>query len=449
MESKNFDIIIIGAGPGGYLAAERAGMRGEKVLLIEKDDQLGGVCLNRGCIPTKALLNTAKILHKAQHSTTFGINVTDARYDLHRAMAWKKQVVATLTKGVDYQMKKHHVMVVHGHGQIKDRNAVLVDDVEYKCQHLIIATGSSPSKPSVPGIELNHVMTSDEILEIDKIPGKLVVIGGGVIGLEFASLFSMLGTKVTVIEMLPEILPNFDKDLAMQLRKAMDKCHFITNARVIKIDQKTVSYSKNDEQFNVETDVVLIATGRTPNLTGYGLENLNLDLSRTGIRVDEKMRTNIPNVYAIGDVNGKSLLAHSAYRMGEVAVNVICGDEDRMRYNAIPWIVYSDPEISCVGITADQAQKENRVVKTASLQLRANGRFLAEHGNDRGLCKVIVDAQTDALIGVSILGGNNSEIIYGAAAMIEAELRVKDIKDIIFPHPTISEIIKDTIWELN
>ena len=363
MENQTYDLIVIGAGPSGYLAAERAGARGKKVLLIEKDEQLGGVCLNRGCIPTKTLLNSAKIYYKSKNSTQFGVSVSEVKYDLQKAMEWKNRVVSTLTKGVAYQMKRHNVTVINGFGKIIDRNTILVDKQKNKCNNIIIATGSSSFNIPIPGTDLNHVLDSDKILEIDHLPKKIVIIGGGVIGLEFASYFSMLGISVTVIEMLPEILPNFDKDISSLLKKSMNTCTFITGAKVEKIDQTYVYYSKNGEKLNCEADTVLIAVGRTPNTSGIGLENINLDFDRNGIKVDEKMRTNIPNVYAIGDVNGKSLLAHSAYRMGEVAVNVMFGDNDRMRYHAIPWIVYSNPEISGVGITEEQAKKS--VFKTA------------------------------------------------------------------------------------
>lgn len=444
-----YDLIVIGGGPGGYIAAARAGARGGKVLLIEKEERLGGVCLNRGCIPTKALLNSAKIYHKSQNSSQLGVSVSGATYNLEKAMDWKAKVVARLTKGVAYQMKRNNVTVVHGFAKIKERNTVVANDREYRCNNLIIATGSSPASLAIPGSNSDHVLTSDEILEIEQLPQKLVIVGGGFIGLEFASYFSMFGTSVTVIEMLPEILPDLDRDLSSQLRKSMPECTFITAARVEEIDQTHLYYSKNGERYNCEADTVLIAVGRIPNTKGIGLENIDLDVNRKGISVNEKMQTNIPNIYAVGDVTGKSLLAHAAHRMGEVAVNVMLGDDDRMRYHAIPWIVYSNPEIACVGITEEQAKRENREIKVATLQLQANGRFVAEHGSEKGLCKVIVDAQSDALIGVAIIGGSNSEIIYGAAAMIEAELRVKDIREIVFPHPTVSEIIKDTLWELN
>jgi dihydrolipoamide dehydrogenase len=340
------------------------------------------------------------------------------------------------------------VEVKTGTAKILDRNTISVQDEILKTDHILIATGSSPSKLTIPGSDKSHVLSSDGILNITKLPKQLAIIGGGVIGVEFASYFSLLGVSVTVIEMLPEILPFFDTDVSSFLRKSMKKCSFITGATVTKIDDQNVFYTRGDVQESIPADTVLIAVGRTPNVSNLGLEKNNIEFDRNGIIVNDKMQTNIPGVYAVGDVTGKSLLAHSAYRMGEVAVNVMFGESDHMRYQAIPWVVYSYPELSGVGLTEKVARDRDRKIKVQSMQMRANGRFLAEHSNENGICKVIVDSESEVLLGITLLGGVNSEIIHGAAAMIEAELRVKDIKDIIFPHPTVSEIIKDTIWEM-
>ena len=443
------DVIIIGGGPGGYLAAERAGRNGKKVLLIEKEQKLGGVCLNKGCIPTKALLNSAKIFYLAQHSEQLGVSIGKAEYCLEKAMEWKTKTVNTLVKGIEYQMKRHNVHVIKGKASIEKRSVVSIKSEKYEGENIIIATGSSPIKLSISGADNPNVLTSDELLEIKELPKEIVIIGGGIIGIEFASYFSMVGVKVTVLELLPEILPNFDEDVVDIMRKSLKQCNIITNARVTAIDNDKVIYIKDGKEECCSADLVLQAVGRKPNVENIGLENIIVDFDKYGIKVDERMQTNVPNIYAVGDVTGNSLLAHSAYRMGEVAVNNICLKSDKMRYNAVPWIVYSYPELSSVGLTENEAKKRGYNVNTNYLQMRANGRFLAEHGNEKGLCKVIADADSGILLGLTILGGTNSEIIYGAAAMIEAEFRVKDIKDIIFPHPTVSEIIKDTVWELD
>ncbi len=448
MSVNKYEIIIIGAGPGGYLAAERAGAAGKKVLIIEKEKSLGGVCVNKGCIPIKTLLNSAKIFYKSQNSEMYGVTVSDALYNFDKAMAWKDKVVNLMTKGVAYQMKRFNVDVVQGVAEFVDRNTVSVDGKLYSGESIIIATGSSPIIPPIEGVNNDNVITSDEVFKISKPPKSLVIIGGGVIGLEFASYFNMIGVSVTVLEMLSEVLPNVDAEIAKLLRNSLSGCNIFTNIKAQKIEKDKVIYLQDGKEESCKADIVLLATGRTPNVNGMGLEKINLDFSKKGIAVNEKMETNISNIYAVGDITGKSLLAHSAYRMGEVAVNRIIGKNDRMRYNAVPWAVYTNPELAGIGLTEEQAKVEGYNIKVSSMQLRANGRFYAEHGNEKGLCKVIVDADTDLLLGVFLLGGVSSEIIHSAAVMIESELRVKDIKEIIFPHPTVSEAVKDTLWEL-
>lgn len=445
---EEYDVIIIGGGPGGYIAAERAGARGHSTLLVEKRE-LGGVCLNEGCIPTKTLLNSAKHYLHGIESEKYGVSFDNPTFDLPTAMKWKNRVVDTLVKGVAYQMKRHHVTVLKGTAAFTGRNEIEVEGKGYRGKNIIIATGSSAAVPPIPGAEGDNVLTSREILQIEEMPKKLAVIGGGVIGMEFACFFSSFGIEVHVIEMMDEILPFMDRELASMLRKEFKgRIHFHLGGRVEKIDTDSVTYSMAEKSDKVEADMVLMAAGRRPNVAGLGFESIGLDFSKQGIAVDEQMRTNLPGVYAVGDVTGKSLLAHSAYRMGEVAVNVLSGERDRMRYYAVPWVVYTFPEGAGVGYTETAAEQEGRKIKTASLQMRANGRFLAENAGKNGICKVLVDAERDTLLGVHILGGVSSEIIYGAAAMIEAELRVKDIREIVFPHPTVSEIIKDTLWEL-
>ncbi|MCF6269876.1 MAG: dihydrolipoyl dehydrogenase [Melioribacteraceae bacterium] len=448
MIDKKYDLIIIGAGPGGYLAAERAGARGKKVLIIEKEKTLGGVCLNKGCIPTKTLLNSAKIFYKAQHSEMYGVTVSDAKYDFEKAIAWKSKVVNLMTKGVAYKMKSNNVTTLYGEAKFVDKNRVSVNSELYSGDNIIIATGSSPIAIPIEGVEQPHVITSDEVFNIAEPPQNLVIIGGGVIGLEFASYFSMIGVNVAVLEMLPEVLPNVDSEIAKLLRTSLSDCNILTNVKAQRIEKDKVVYIKDGNEANCDADLVLLATGRAPNVERLGLENINIEFSKNGINVNDKMETNIPNVFAVGDVTGKSLLAHSAYRMGEVAVNTILGASDKMRYNAVPWVVYTNPELSGIGLTEVQAKKEGYTIKVSTMQLRANGRFYAEHGNEKGIVKAIVDADTDLLLGLFILGGVSSEVIHSAAIIIEAELRVKDIKEIIFPHPTVSEAIKDVLWEI-
>ncbi|HKL21122.1 MAG TPA: FAD-dependent oxidoreductase, partial [Tichowtungia sp.] len=293
-------------------------------------------------------------------------------------------------------------------------------------------------------------MTSTEILEIDKLPESLVVIGGGVIGIEFASFFSSLGVKVDVIEMLDEIIPFMDKGQAKRFRAALKgKINFNLGCKVTALDGNDVKYTnaKGEEQ-TISADIVLMSVGRFPNTGKLGLEEAKVDFDRRGIKTDEQMRTNLPNVYAIGDVTGKSQLAHSATRMGEVALNTIIGKPDRFRMNAIPWAVYCMPEIAGCGLTVDQAKEAGFEVETATLPLMMSGRFLAENGKKgAGQVTVVKDAESDVLLGVHMFGAYSSEIIWGVAAMIESELRIKDIQEIVFPHPTVGEVIRSTMFQ--
>ncbi len=442
-----YDLIVVGAGPGGYVAAERAGAMGKDVLLIEKAD-MGGICTNFGCIPTKSLLNSAKHYVIAKEGAKFGVHCSDVTFELTEAMAWKQDVVKTLRSGISFLMKKNHVDVVIGEASFTDRSHVTVDGTLYEGKNIIIATGSSPVIPPIPGVENDIVMTSRQILSIDHIPEKLVVIGGGVIGIEFSSLFSSVGSDVTVIEMLPEIMTMMDAEFSKLMRRELKNVTCKTSCRVEEILKDSVVYTdKKGKRQQIEADVVLLSVGRRAN-TG-GLKQLGLAIDRSGVVVDEKMQTNLPGVYAVGDVNGRSLLAHSASRMGEVAVSNMFGIPSIMRYHAVPWAVYTLPEAAGCGITEQEAKEKGIHVKCASSQMRANGRFLAEHGRrSGGLCKIVADSDTNVILGIHLLGAVSSEMIHSASVIIESELRVQDVKEIIFPHPSVSEIIKDVCFKL-
>jgi dihydrolipoamide dehydrogenase len=451
MKSMKYDLIIIGGGPGGYVAAERAGEAGKKVLLFEEKD-LGGVCLNRGCIPTKSLLNSAKQYHHALHGEKFGVTAENVTFNLSTAMAWKEKTVSSLRKGVAFLMKKGGVEIISERAILGPGKKVEAAGKEYEGEAVIIAAGASPARIPIPGSELDHVLTSDEILEIENLPKGLAVIGGGVIGLEFASFFSSLGVKVSVIEMLDEILPMMDKSIAKTMRKAMKDVDFHLSSRLEKIEPEQVHFSSlSGKQANrVEAEMVLLATGRSPNIENLGLADLGIDFDGRGIRVDEYQRTNIPGIYAVGDITGRSQLAHSASRMGEVAVGHILDPMEpsygKMRYQAIPWAVYTLPEAAGCGLTEEEATKQGIPWESASYHFAGNGRFLAENGKDTGFCTILSHKESGILLGIHMIGPYSSEIIHSAAVMIESELRVKDIKEIIFPHPTVSETVRDACW---
>ncbi len=441
-----YDIIIIGAGPGGYVAAERAGKLGKSVLIVEKD-YLGGVCLNRGCIPTKTLLSSTKLYKQAKNSSSYGVHTADVSFNWSEAMSWKKEVVETQRNGVSFLMKENNVEVLKGTAELLEGRRVFVDGKIYEGENIIISTGSSSFVPPVPGSDGANVVTSDEILNLEKPPESIAVIGGGVIGMEFASLFSNLGIKVDVIEMMDEIIPMMDKDHARIMRREMKEINFHLSSQLLKIEGNKLTYQFDGNEETLEAGIVLMAVGRRPNIAG--LEKIGLDINKGKIVVNDKMQTNLPGIYAVGDVTGLSMLAHSASRMGEVAVNNICGIKDRMRYNAVPWAVYTSPEAAGCGMTEAEAKASGRLVKTASMLMKHNGRFMAEHGKTAaGTCKVVVDAETEILLGVHLLGGISSELVAGAAAMIESELRINEIKQIIFPHPSLSEVIRDAVWAI-
>ena len=429
--------------------AERAAHKGLKTLLIEKK-YLGGVCLNWGCIPTKTLLNSAKHYVHAKEAPEFGVTTGEVKFDLAKTMAWKEDVIETLRGGIAATMKKNKVEVLYGEAKLLGSRKVEVAGTVYEGDNVVIATGGSPFVPPIPGADQPHVMTSKEILSVEEMPKSLVVIGGGVIGVEFASFFSNLGVKVEIIEMLDEIIPFMDRGQAKRFRAAVKKnITFNLGCRVTAIDGHDVKYvDKKGAEQSVNADIVLMSVGRTPNLAGMGLEEAGLDFDRRGIKTDDQQRTNLPNVYAIGDVTGKSQLAHSATRMGEVALNTILGKKDRFRTNAIPWAVYSLPEIAGCGMTEDEAKAAGHNVEAASLPLLMSGRFLAENGKKGpGQVKVVIDADTRALLGVHAFGAYCSEFIWGAAAMIESELRVEDAQEIVFPHPTVGEVVRSTLFQ--
>ena len=447
---STFDLIVIGAGPAGYVSAERAAARGMKVLLVESR-RLGGVCLNEGCIPSKTLLNSAKIYRYAMHSEAYGVRATGVEFDLTKVMARKTQVMDTLRNGIAGLMRKSKIEVVLGTAKLQAERKVEINGQIYQAKNILISTGSSPAKPPIPGCGLPGVLDSTGILNLEKLPKSVVIIGGGVIGCEFACFFGSVGVPVTVIEMLPEICPQMDKDITKNLRAELSKKNvtFHTGAKVLEITADTVRFEKEGKPESVARDIVLVSTGRMPNVNGLGLEELRLDFDQRGIKVDDRCATNVPGIWAAGDCTGKAWLAHTATRMGEVAVNNMSGRPDRYRANAIPGVVYTVPEIATVGLGEDEAKKAGIPVKVGKMPMSASGRYLAEHADERGQVKVILHAETGVLLGVHMIGGACSEMIWGAAALIEAEFRAKEIEEIVFPHPTVSELIRDTIFTIH
>ncbi|MDR2839852.1 MAG: dihydrolipoyl dehydrogenase [Paludibacter sp.] len=448
-----YDLIIIGGGPAGYVAAERAGHKGLNVLIFEKKN-MGGVCLNEGCIPTKTLLYSAKTYDNALHGDKYGITVENLKFDFEKIVARKNKVVRKLVAGVEGKMKSNHVTVVKGEAIIKGKNsdgiAVACGDENYLGKNLLICTGSEAFIPPIPGLAEagDIILTNREILDLRQQPRSLVIIGGGVIGMEFASFYNSLGTQVTVVEMLPEILGGLDGEISAMLRDIYAKKGININlqAKVVKIEGNKVFFEKDGKTDSVEGEKILVSVGRRPVTKGFGLENLGVELFKGGIKTDEKMRTNIPNVFAAGDVTGFSLLAHTASREGEVVVNNLTARNDRMRYNAIPGVVYTNPEVAGVGETEESAKAKGLKYKVLKLPMAYAGRFVAENEGGAGLCKVLVGEKYGEVIGVHLLGNPSSEIIYGACIAIEQEMTVEELQEVVFPHPTVSEIFKETIF---
>ena len=448
-----YDLAILGGGPAGYVAAENAGAKGLKTILFEKRE-LGGVCLNEGCIPTKTLLYGAKMYDHASGSKKYGVTAENVAFEYKKMADRKTKVVRKLVAGIKMKMEHTGVEVVKGEASIVRGDAASITIAcggeSYEAARLLICTGSEAFVPPIPGVEGNEaVLTNREILALTQAPESLIIIGGGVIGMEFASLYNSLGIPVTVIEMLPEILGGLDKEVSEMLRGIYAKkgVKFNLCCKVTAIDGNSVRFTdaEGNEQ-SIEGDKILMSVGRRATLTGFGLENIPVEAER-GIKVNEYMQTSMPNVYAAGDVTGFSLLAHIASREGEVAVNHILGIEDKMEYNAIPGIVYTNPEVSSVGLTEEQAQAQGIEYRLSKIPMTFSGRFVAENEGQMGLCKILADT-SDRILGVHMLGNSSSEFICAACMAITNGLTVNDLRRTVFPHPTVSEILKEGLFEL-
>lgn len=455
---EQFDLLILGGGPGGYLAAERAGHAGLKTAVFEKR-ALGGVCLNEGCIPSKALLYSAKVLDYAKHGSVYGVTTSGASIDHAAVIDRKDGVVHTLVSGVGSKMKKNKVTVVKAEAMITGKGeggyVITADGKEFAAPKLIIAAGSEAIVPPIPGVKegfaAGTVLTNREILALRTLPKELVVIGGGVIGLEMASYFNSTGSKVTVIEMLNKIAGPTDTEISAILQKNYEKkgVIFKLGCKVTGVAPGSVTYQTADgKEESVPCDYTLLSIGRRPSSAGIGLESIGVYTERGAVKTDEFMRTNVPGVYAVGDINGIYMLAHTAYREAEVAVNHILGKKDRMRYNAIPSVIYTSPEVASVGDTEEAAKVKGYAVKTVTLPMIYAGRYVAENPGGDGICKLVVDTKASRLLGVHMISPYASEIIYGAAMMVETELRIDDLKEIVFPHPTVSEILREALFEI-
>lgn len=450
-----YDLIILGGGPAGYNAAERAAGGGLSVLLFE-GRALGGVCLNEGCIPTKTLLYSAKIYDYSKHSAEYGVTFDGAKINHAAVVDRKDKVVKTLVGGIGATLKKGGVTVVSAVGEIKERTAdgfSVSDGKEtYQGKQLLICTGSVPVVPPITGLRESvangYAMTNREILDLREAPKALAVIGGGVIGLEMASYFNSIGSKVTVIEMLDHIAGPTDREISKILQKNYTArgIEFLLGAKVTAVGDGKVTYEKDGKTDSAAADRVLVSIGRRANTAGSGIENIGVLTERGAIVTNEYCQTNVSGVWAAGDVNGRSMLAHTAYREGEVAVNNILGKRDRVNYASIPSVIYTNPEVAAVGETEESAAAKGISVLTKTVTLRLSGRYIAENGMGDGVVKIIVGAEHKNIIGIHMLGTYASEIIFGCAMMVEREMRPADVQKFVFPHPTVGEVIREAMF---
>lgn len=428
-------LLIIGAGPGGYETAVEAVKRGMEVTLVT-DGPLGGTCLNEGCIPTKTFCHYAELIEQNRRA---GL---DARPAFADVASRKNAVLDQLRGGIEVLLRG--VNVVCGKASFKNAHTVIVDGQEYSADKIIIATGSKSALLPIPGAET--AMTSREILDMTEVPASICVIGGGVIGLEFASIFSSFGSQVTVLEYCKEILPRFDIDLAKRLKQALGKrgIKIETQAQVTAIDGGTVKYLKKDAECEVHADRVLMAVGRIANTDGLNLEAAGIERGRRGITVDANFRTSVPDVYAVGDVTGGMMLAHVATYQGIRALNDIEGREDRIRFDLVPAAVFTMPEVATIGLTEEECKERGIGIRCLKSFYRANGKAVSMDETD-GYCKVIADAADGRILGCHILGAHSSDLIHEMAALMNASATIDDARNIIHAHPTLSEVLQAAV----
>ncbi len=443
-----YDVAIIGGGPAGYTAAELAAKNGLSTVLFEKN-ALGGVCLNEGCIPTKTLLYSAKTYDNIKHASKYAVSAESPSFDLPKIIARKNKVVKKLTAGIKMKMKENGVEVVSGVAEIQRRDddgtiTILCAENEYQAANLLICTGSETVIPPIPGLSETEYWTSREALQAKELPSSLVIIGGGVIGMEFASFFNSMGVEVHVVEMIDKILGPMDRELSEMLQAEYAKrgVKFYLNYKVTAVNGTEVSIEKDGETTVLTGEKILLSTGRRPVTKGFGLENLSLEPFRNGVKVNEYMQTSLPNVYACGDITAFSLLAHTAVSEAEVAIDHILGKSRKMSYKAIPGVVYTNPEISGVGKTEEELQAEGVPYTVKKVPMAFSGRFVAENEMGNGVCKLIL-SEDGTLIGAHMLGNPSSELIVIAGIAIEKGMKAEEIRSFVFPHPTVGEIIKE------
>ena len=445
-----YDVAIIGGGPAGYTAAERAAKGGLSTILFEKN-ALGGVCLNEGCVPTKTLLYSAKTYDNIRHASKYAVKAENPSFDFGKIIARKNKVVKKLTAGIRMKMTEAGATVVNAEASIEGRAedgtlTIVAADTRYEAANLLICTGSETVIPPIPGLSETAYWTSREALQSKELPASLVIIGGGVIGMEFASFFNSLGVEVHVVEMLDKILGPMDRELSAMLQAEYAKrgVKFYLGHKVTGVHGTEVSVEKDGESFTLTGEKVLLSVGRRPVTKGFGLENLGVEPFRNGVKVNEYMQTSLPNVYACGDITAFSLLAHTAVSEAEVAIDHILGKPHAMSYKAIPGVVYTNPEIAGVGRTEEELQAAGVDYQVKKIPMAFSGRFVAENEMGNGVCKLLLDGE-GTLIGAHLLGNPASELIVIAGMAIEQGMKAEQLTRFVFPHPTVGEILKEAL----
>jgi len=447
----DYDILIIGAGPGGYVAAIRAAQLGAKVGVVERAEA-GGTCLNIGCIPTKALLESTDVYHRILHSQDFGIVLQgSATVDWQTMQTRKEQIVQRLRKGVELLLSSRSVDLIRGDARIKQKGVVEVGNQEISARNVVIATGSSPGFPPFKGSDICY--TSDDLLEIDYVPKSMIIVGAGVVGMEFATLFSTLGTKVLVLELLDRILMPLDIEAATMFQRYAQRSgiDIKLKANVQSVEESgdgyKVEYSHNGQQYTDYADVVLVAAGRLPVTEGIGLESIGVETQKGFIRVNKKLQTNVENTYAIGDVNGLMMLAHAASYQGEVAVANALGGDLTYDLSSVPACIYTNPEIAYVGLSEEKAAERYGDIKVGKFPLTANGRSMIL-GNTNGFAKIIA-APDGKVVGVVLMGPRATDMIAEAAVCIKHGISAKELSEVVHPHPTVSEVIMEAAMDVS
>ena len=452
-------IIIIGAGPGGYETALLAAKRGVEVVLVEAG-HVGGTCLNEGCIPTKSFCKNAEVIDGLREAEAFGISGLEYSFDFSSVVARKNAVVEQLRGGVEGLLGHKNITLIHGVASFKDAHTVTVDGQDHTADYIMIATGSVSASLPIPGADLPGILTSKEILDIEEVPQRLCVIGGGVIGLEFASVFRSFGSEVTVLEYCKDILPRFDTDLAKRLKQSLGKrgIDIQTQAQVTSVTESdgeyTVAFTRKGKEESVVADKVLMAVGRRANLDSMNYAEIGIECTRRGISVNENMQTSLPHVYAIGDVNGLMMLAHAATFQGIVALDHIMGVENHIDLDVMPAAVFTSPEAACVGMTEDECKDKGIPVKCLKSFFRANGKAVTM-GETDGFCKIVVAAEPKEgqqaqyepgrILGCHLFGPHASDIVQEACALISRKATLDEFKDIIHTHPTLTEVLQSAL----